>query len=139
MGTTPTEEIAAAARTLVGARFRPQGHDVALGLDCVGVVVASLAGAGCVVRAPHDYWQRGGDPARIAAMIGTAGLARIGAAAAGPGDVLLLEVGPAQLHLAVLTETGFVHADAGLRKVVETPGRPRWPVLGAWRAVEGNG
>jgi murein DD-endopeptidase / murein LD-carboxypeptidase len=33
----------------------------------------------------------------------------------------------------VLTDGGFVHADAGLRRVVETPGRPDATLIGAWR------
>lgn len=49
------------------------------------------------------------------------------------GDLLLLAPGADQLHLAVLTERGFVHAHAGLRRVVETPGEPQWPTLGAFR------
>ena len=32
---------------------------------------------------------------------------------------------------------GFVHADAQLRRVVERPGEPPWPVIGIWR-FEGN-
>lgn len=39
----------------------------------------------------------------------------------------------AQLHLAVRTKQGFVHAHAGIRRVVETPGEPQWPLLGAYR------
>ncbi len=50
-----------------------------------------------------------------------------------PGDVLVMRSGPEQLHLGVVTELGLVHADAGLRRVVERPGRPEWPVLGVWR------
>jgi hypothetical protein len=38
-----------------------------------------------------------------------------------------------QMHLGVLTANGFVHADARLRKVVETPGEPGWPVIGIYR------
>lgn len=137
--TIPAEAIAAAARTLVGARFRPQGRDPAIGLDCIGVVAVAFARAGITVDAPGDYPQRGGDPARIAARIDAAGLRRVAPAKAVAGDVLLLAAGPAQLHVAVLTATGFVHADAGLRRVVETPGRPQWPAIGAWRAGEGEG
>jgi hypothetical protein len=47
--------------------------------------------------------------------------------------LLLFSVAADQRHLAVLTERGFVHADAGLRQVVETPGPPAWRVLSAWR------
>lgn len=49
------------------------------------------------------------------------------------GDLLLCAVADNQLHLAVVTERGFVHADARLRRVVETPGAVPWPVLSAHR------
>jgi hypothetical protein len=49
------------------------------------------------------------------------------------GDVMLIEAGEDQLHLAVRTESGFVHAHAGLRRVVETPDLPEWPLLGVYR------
>jgi hypothetical protein len=50
-----------------------------------------------------------------------------------PGDILLLNAGPAQLHLGIWTGAGLIHADAALRRVVETPGLPRWPILSIWR------
>ena len=49
------------------------------------------------------------------------------------GQLLLMSPAADQLHLAVLTDRGFIHADAGLRKVVETPGVPRWPVIARYR------
>ena len=49
------------------------------------------------------------------------------------GDLLLMAVAEDQLHLGVLTLRGFVHADARLRRVVETPGLPRWPVIAIYR------
>jgi hypothetical protein len=44
-----------------------------------------------------------------------------------------MEPAAEQLHLAVLTDAGFVHAHAGLRRVVETAGMPEWPVIGIYR------
>ena len=49
------------------------------------------------------------------------------------GDLLMMRTGPGQLHLGIWTGAGLVHADAGLRRVVERPGAPPWPVLGCWR------
>ena len=34
----------------------------------------------------------------------------------------------------VSTDPGFVHAHAGLRRVVEMPGESPWPIIGWWRA-----
>jgi hypothetical protein len=123
--------VAAAARALVGVRFRAQGRDAALGLDCVGVAVVALRRAGVRVAVRDDY------PIRSAAMRADdepAGLRRCAGDA--PGDVLLLRVDATQVHVAVRTAGGIVHADAVLRRVVERPGALDWPVVAAWRVVD---
>ncbi|MBA4048267.1 MAG: hypothetical protein C0476_06975 [Sphingomonas sp.] len=117
----------AAARAAIGARFRLHGRDPATGLDCVGLVALAL-GEDAV---PSGYAMRGGDPARIAALIDACGLARAQDAQA--GDLLLCASGPGQLHLAIDSGTGVIHADAVLRRVVERPGPVPWRVLGRWR------
>ncbi len=116
-------EIVAAARACVGARFRLHGRSVETGLDCVGVVALAYARE----RAPAGYALRGGDVGDVMAAIEAAGFARTDALH--PGDLLLLAPGPYQHHLAIRTDRGFVHADAGLRRVVETPGEPPWPTV----------
>lgn len=123
--------VAAAARGLVGARFRLHGRDPATGLDCVGVVAAALARAGARVTVPQGYAMRTGDADRVAMLIARAGLVRVEGMAA--GDVVLVRSGPGQLHLGVWTGAGLVHADAHLRRVVERPGAVGWPVVGVFR------
>lgn len=115
-----------AARGAVGVRFRLHGRSAADGLDCVG-----LAGLAFGVETPRGYRLRTGDAERVARAIAAAGLAVAEDGAA--GDLLLMRTGPGQLHLGVATDSGFVHADAGLGRVVERPGAPPWPVLGRWR------
>jgi len=122
--------VARAAAALVGARFRLHGREAAGGLDCVGVVAVALRAAGFVGVVPSGYALRGGRPERVVAML-DAVLARVRAAVA--GDVLLFAVGPGQLHLAVKTADGIIHADAMLRRVVARPGEAPWPLIGAWR------
>ena len=124
---TTREEIVARARGCVGARFRAHGRGIEFGLDCVGVAAIAFR-----LEVPADYPLRSGDRERTAARIEATGLVPIDPAGAAAGDLLLIEAGPGQLHLAVLTERGFVHADVGLRRVVETPGRPAGPIIGAW-------
>jgi len=120
-------EAVARARALVGVRFRPQGRSGAAGLDCVGLAAAALG-----VEAPRaDYRLRGGSAAELEAGLQRAGLRP--APGPRPGDLLMMRSGPQQLHLGVWTGDGIVHADAGLRRVVERPGPPPWPVLGCWR------
>lgn len=114
------------ARALIGVRFRLHGRGN--GLDCVGLVAAA-----CGVDAPTGYPLRGGDPARVAAMLDARLRRAAEAEVAVPGDVLLMTTGPGQLHLGVWTGDGLVHADAGLGRVAERPGAPPWPVLGRWR------
>ena len=52
--------------------------------------------------------------------------------AAAPGDLVLCAPAANQFHLAVLAGRSFIHADARQRRVVETPGRPPWPVIAAF-------
>ena len=123
--------VAVAARALVGVRFRAQGRDPALGLDCVGVAVVALRAGGVRVAVRGDYALRS---ARWNARDELAGLVRCDGCA--PGDVLLLRVDETQLHVAVRSPSGIVHADAGLRRVVERVGALEWPVVAAWRVAE---
>lgn len=120
------------ARSLVGARFRLHGRAPESGLDCVGLVAAALGRS----DAPSGYALRGGSAEGFVAMLDAAGLEAVERAEA--GDVLLIEAGARQFHLGVWTGAGLVHADAGLRRVVETPGWPRWRVVGIWRARSGD-
>ena len=125
------EAVAARARALVGLRFRAQGRG-ADGVDCVGLVAVALGREG--VR--RDYALRGGCLASLEAELKVAGLVRVERCAA--GDVLVMRAGPGQLHLGVWTGCGLVHADAGLRRVVERPGQVPWPVVGVWREADGH-
>ncbi|WP_374944255.1 peptidoglycan endopeptidase [Sphingomonas sp.] len=121
--------VAAAARGMLGVRFRAQGRGRE-GVDCVGLAAVALRAGGFSGVVPRGYRLRGGDPVRVAAMLDGM-LARGDGKAA--GDVLLCASGPGQLHLAIRVEDGVIHADAGLGRVVERPGVVPWPVLGAWR------
>jgi cell wall-associated NlpC family hydrolase len=120
------EAVIARARALIGTRFRPQGRSGA-GLDCIGLVAVACG----VTDPPWGYGLRGGSYAVLARGLRAAGLRprRI----MRPGDVLAFRSGPGQLHLGIWTGIGIVHADATLRKVVERPGTPPWPMLGIWR------
>jgi len=126
----PGEGIVRRARGLVGVRFRLQGRNVETGLDCVGLVAAAVGREG--VR--RDYRLRGSSLGELERELAAAGLRP--ATATGTGDVLAMQPGPEQLHLAIWTGCGIVHADAGLGRIVERPGPPPWPVIGIWRKEE---
>lgn len=119
---------ALAAQALVGTRFRLHGRDPATGLDCVGLVAAALG-----ATAPNGYRLRNRDIAAALAFAPAAGLTDVSGTIE-PGDVLLVRSGPAQHHLLVAgARGGFIHAHAGLRRVVATPGPLPWPVERHWR------
>ena len=128
-----SEALAHAASELVGTPFRLQGRDLAHGLDCIGLVLASLAAVGVRIDLPADYRPRQRsftiplEALHAAGLVQTAGARRA-------GDILLLRTAPAQLHTAIAAGHGdIVHAHAGLGKVVRAPLPDSWPILAAWR------
>lgn len=123
-------EIIARARALLGARFRPQGRDPAVGLDCIGVLLCAFDIP--VGQIPRAYRLRGRERDRLEAEL-LKRFRRVSRAEKRPGDVLLCAPAADQLHLAVDCGGSFIHADAKLRRVVETPGEPTWPIIAVFR------
>lgn len=123
-------QIVARARMLIGTRFRPQGRDPSTGLDCVGVILRAFEIEPSEVR--RNYRIRGQHLREIHSEASRR-LARISVEQRQPGDLLCFELADDQLHLGVECGTSFIHADAGLRRVVETPGPARWPLVGVFR------
>jgi cell wall-associated NlpC family hydrolase len=119
--------VADAALAAVGARFRLHGRDPATGLDCVGLAALALRAGGYAGAVPTGYRLRGEVPAALL----DAAMPRCGGER--PGDLLLFRSGPGQGHLGVRTARGFVHADAGIGRVVERAGAAPWPLVAAWR------
>jgi len=117
------------ARALVGTRFRPQGRDPETGLDCVGLLLATYAIPRDAVR--RNYRLRGDHRSEIERELKT--YFRRVTTLKRTGDLMLLAVDSDQVHFGIWTAIGFVHADARLGRVVETPGEPHWPVLGIFR------
>ena len=117
------------ARRLLGTRFRAQGRDPLLGLDCLGLAMIAFDIDGATIR--RDY-RLGGDHSRelIAGLAGQ--FRRVARSQQRAGDLMLIRVTAEQYHLAIRTPAGFIHADAR-RGVVETPGEPHWPVKAIFR------
>jgi len=125
------ECIAAEALALVGTPFRLRGRDPRTGLDCVGLAMAAFGRAGLRVIEPPAYQLRGTSYRRAETLLGLAGLANVRDDR--PGDLVMTQSGPMQLHLMIRAGAGHVHAHAGLQRVVMMPGPAIWPVLGVWR------
>jgi cell wall-associated NlpC family hydrolase len=126
-------ELALAAESFLGASFRLHGRDRLTGFDCLGLVLVAMAEIGRPVRLPVRYGLRHRNPARLLRLPVDAGLV-VTETPLEPGDVLALEAGPAQIHLAIVSlGGGIVHAHAGLRRVVHTPFPLPWPLLRQWR------
>lgn len=115
------------ARSFIGTPFRLQGR-TRDGLDCVGLiaVIHDLKDV-----APDNYGLRGVDRTAAEVLLRRHFKLRFDGAPR-PGDVLLLLPGSAQLHLGLWTGSGLVHAHAGLRRVVETPGPLSHPIASFW-------
>lgn len=128
---SPSDEIIGRARSLIGTRFRPQGRGRD-GIDCVGL--AAFAFGVEEPKVPRGYALRGTSAAEVGALLKACGMEPVAAAA--PGDLALFAPGPAQLHFAVMTGSGLVHADLGLGRVVERPLPAPWPLVGLWRSSQ---
>lgn len=130
-----SERAVAAVQGAVGARFRLHGRDPAYGLDCIGVGALALRAVGYEGEIPGGYVLRHTETIGFVALIDAGAMTHVDDPM--PGDLMLCASGPAQFHVAVKVPGGFVHADAMLRRVVERPGMPPWPLVAAWR-LEGD-
>lgn len=125
--------IVAAARGCVGTRFRSQGRRPGLALDCVGVALVAACAAGVADLATPAYTLSGDNEDRVEAVLQACGCQPLGSAPPQPGDLIVVAPAPGRRHLAVVTDTGVVHAHAGLGRVVEAPVDPGWLPVSAWR------
>jgi cell wall-associated NlpC family hydrolase len=137
MARTDADRFAAAAEAMVGAPFRLHGRDPENGLDCVGLVHASLGAIGREAIAPRGYqlrnlaiedWldhaERSGFNPIVSSTIGK--VVR--------GDLLLVMPSPVQHHLMIAADPATViHAHAGLHKVVCQPLADQGAVRAHWR------
>jgi len=132
--------LAAAALVFLGTPFRLHGRQPETGLDCVGLVSASLSAVGYRPITPSGYSLRNLSIDHWLSNAELSGLIRAPGAIRA-GDVLLIVLDHGQFHLMIATgKDHVVHAHAGLRRVVLQP-RDRNARIGAkWRlpqSVEG--
>ena len=128
-----SERFATEAERLAGSPFRLHGRDPRTGLDCVGLAMIALRRAGGSVDAPSDYALRNRKLHGHLSSASRTGFDRVEGETL-RGDLLMLRPGPSQHHLVIaLGEKRFVHAHAGLRRVVLQTGLASWPLLQHWR------
>ena len=125
--------FAQAASALVGAPFRLRGRDPATGLDCIGLVAAALDRCGAPTRDLPRYELRNTDIDKLLHLLPESGFSAAEGELA-TGDLLLTRPAAAQHHLAIAIDGDrFVHAHAGLGRVVATPAPLAWPAIARWR------
>lgn len=125
--------LACAAVRFVGVPFRLHGRNPAVGLDCVGLLAAAMATAGRPAALPTGYSLRLSTLAPWLPSPASLGFEPVCGAPL-PGDVVLLELPAAQFHVAIAApEAGWVHAHAGLRRVVISPHLPPGRIDQHWR------
>lgn len=125
--------IVAAARDCIGARFRVHGRDPAIGLDCVGLAAHAYRAAGADPILPTGYALRGGTVRDVGERLRANGFVRVSDGIGVAGDLFVLRPGPRQIHFAIHSGFGVIHADLALKRIVERPGPAPWPLLGIWR------
>lgn len=122
-----------AAFTMVGTPFRLHGTDPATGLDCVGLVYASLVAMGRRAIVPRGYGLRNVAIGQWLALAKESGLEP----ASGPiaaDEVLLVTLGYGQHHLMITrTPHEVIHAHAGLRRVVRHRLAAESAISARWR------
>jgi murein DD-endopeptidase / murein LD-carboxypeptidase len=116
------------ALTCIGSPFRLHGRSAATGLDCVGLVAFAYE---MIDLAPDGYAIRNSEDERWVDALDRCFNRRV---EVGPlsGDILFMRAGPNQYHLGIWDGGGLIHADARIRRVVQSPGPPAWPIIGTW-------
>lgn len=131
-------DLALAAQGLVGTRFRLHGRDPLNGVDCIGLLGAAMARCGQPIALPTGYTLRLGDLAPWLPDPARLGFTHVDGPIM-PGDVVLLLLGAGQFHLAIAAAPhGWIHAHAGLRRVVFTPLLPAGRIAHHWRRAPAN-
>ncbi|AMO72772.1 hypothetical protein [Sphingorhabdus sp. M41] len=125
------------AMALCGARFCLHGRDEETGLDCIGLAQKCLLAGDFECDAPNGYSIRGGCEQSINKFMAETGFTRFPPESElCEGDIILVRPSPVQWHFLIRAEDGFVHAHAGLGKVVYCPGDSPWPIVAIFRLTE---
>ena len=130
--------FAAAAARLIGSKFRLHGRNPTTGLDCIGLVDASMKAIDRKPHLPVGYALRNVTIEHWLGCFELSGFELVTGRRL-TGDLLLFRPGPGQHHIAIAEgPDSIIHAHAGLRRVVRQP----WPALSSpmahWRLRPSN-
>lgn len=127
------DRLASEAEKLVGCPFRLHGRDPRSGIDCIGLLAAAMARAGRSIVLPTGYPLRLNDLTRWLPDPQECGFAPANLPFES-GDLVLTRPSPGQAHLAIAGPAlTWIHAHAGLRRVVSEIGIPAGSILYHWR------
>lgn len=123
--------VVTAARLYLGCPYHHQGRS-RYGIDCAGLVVAAYRELGIELQDLPAY---GREPWRDGLRQTVELNFSLVDGPAEPGDILLLRVRREPQHLAIVTDTGIIHAYASVGKVVETRLDKHWfdRIVGIYR------
>lgn len=128
------QAISSRALSQLEVPFRLHGRSPGVALDCVGLVAMAIEPYLDGRSVPQHYALRGDFLNRICDFFAALPFrSQAFGSATAVGDILLAEVGPSQLHLAIVTDDGWVHAHAGLRRVVLSTPQTDWAIIRHWR------
>ncbi len=129
------EQLALAARKFLDTPFRLHGREPGVGLDCVGLLIASLDAIGIKAAGPTGYAFRNLSVDRWLGCALEAGLTEV-TTFVRSGDVLLIRTGPHQDHIMIAADcVKAIHAHAGLGRVVIEPLPEEMPAIKHWRLL----
>lgn len=129
------EQLVEAAKSFLGVPFRLHGRDPQTGLDCVGLVDVSLRAIGIRPILPRGYRLRNLNFARWLSCAERSGLLPT-SGHPWPGDIVLSAPSAGQCHLMIASEhMEFIHAHAGLRKVVCERAATNNNIVRHWRLL----
>jgi murein DD-endopeptidase / murein LD-carboxypeptidase len=130
------QAIAQRALAEVGTPYRLHGRMAGVSLDCVGLIALALGPHLKGQTIPSGYALRGNYQDDVCKFFQTLPLSKFAPDSAYlAGDIIAIAPSPQQMHLAICAGDGWVHAHAGLRRVVHSPvlGDPiscRWRLIG---------
>ena len=130
------QAFAEAAERLIGTPFRLHGRDPEFGLDCVGLVAVAMRAIGREPITPEGYCLANRRIDHWLALAETGGW-RTTLCETNPGDLVLVHPAPTRSHLLICgPKDNFIHAHAGLRRVVSTPSPLAWKIARQWRLAD---